>query len=113
MKLSKRLLSVWARTLFFAFLFVLVGKHWHAFTAHTSEHEHSCCHHYHNEDTRTATIYESCAVCDFDFFKTEAATYLYYAPLLSTVQIEQPILYLEVVYKVILFVNAHSPPFSL
>lgn len=113
MRLSKTSLKFWARTLITAFLFVLVAKDWHAFTAHNLEHERTCCHHHDCHDEGTASISESCAVCDFDFFKAEAATYFFYAPLLRVVQIERQILSLKVVYKIILHVNAHSPPYAL
>lgn len=113
MRLSKTSLTIWARTLITAFLFVLVGKDWHAFTAHAQEHEHSCCHHDHDCHDGGTSISEKCAVCDFDFFKAEAASYFFYAPLLRVVQIERPLLSHKVVYQTILFVNAHSPPSTL
>lgn len=110
MKLSKTSLLIWARTLIAAFLFVLVAKDWHAFTAHSQEHSHACCHHHDGPNEGEASISGSCAICDFDFFKAEAAISFFYAPLLRVVQLERPFIALKVVYQTILFVNAHSPP---
>ncbi|MDO5075159.1 MAG: hypothetical protein Q4D66_04695 [Bacteroidales bacterium] len=133
MYFPRRITQWFVWTLITAFMLVVVGKYQHSHTccgsptptchlanvkscptvvSHVSDHQAKKA----LVDTSTTdvpVVKALCNICDFHFFASSVPVFFHYNPFLETYQTAVVERLLKLIYRPILLINAHSPPFAL